>query len=132
MNPTLRNVLAVLLGATVCIFLNGLLLGLMHRLNPPPTGFDPETPATYVLLQARHYVNPFIAHALPSLIGGLIAALVAASRKMTFALVVGGLHMLGGIIASFMIPAPVWYIVLDLAVAYLPMAWLGSRLATKR
>jgi hypothetical protein len=48
---------------------------------------------------------------------------------MTLALAVGGLHLMGGIAAAFMIPAPVWFVVLDLTLAYLPMAWLGGRLA---
>lgn len=118
-----------MIGALACIFLNGLLLGLMMKLVGTPDGFDPNKMDTYRLLQAKHYLSPFVAHALPSLVGGAIAALIAASRKMTYALVVGGLHLLGGLIAAFLIPAPVWFIVLDLAVAYLPMSWLGGRLA---
>jgi hypothetical protein len=33
--------------------------------------------------------------------------------------------------ASFLIPAPVWFIVLDLLAAYLPMAWLGIQIGTQ-
>jgi hypothetical protein len=128
----LRNVLAVLVGAAVCLFLNGLLLGLMMKVIPPPSGFDPANASTYSLLQASHLMAPFIAHAVPSFVGGLIAALIAASRKMTFALVVGGFHLIGGIAAAFMIPAPAWFVALDLLVAYLPMAWLGGRVITRR
>ena len=32
----------------------------------------------------------------------------------------------GGVAASQMIPAPMWFIVVDLAGAYFPMAWLGT------
>jgi len=129
MNPILRNILAVIIGAAACIFLNGMLLGLMMKLIPPPEGFDPKNAMTYHLLQNKHFFAPFVAHAVPSLIGGAIAALIAATRKMTFALVVGGLHLMGGIAAAFMIPAPAWFVALDLIVAYLPMAWIGGKLA---
>ena len=132
MNPILRNILAVILGAAACIIFNSLLLGLMMKAIPPPEGFDPNDLGSYTLLQGRHMLSPFIAHAVPSILGGFIAAWVAASHKMTFALVVGGLHMIGGIAAAFMIPAPGWFIALDLIVAYLPMAWLGGKLATRR
>ncbi|MBK7946018.1 MAG: hypothetical protein IPJ85_12275 [Flavobacteriales bacterium] len=132
MNPILRNILAVLTGIVACLFLNGLLLGLMMKLIATPEGFNPELPSTYSLLTAKHYLSPFVAHAVPSLIGGAIAALLAASRKLSFALVVGVLHLLGGIAAAIMIPAPAWFIVLDLIVAYLPMAWIGGRLAARR
>jgi hypothetical protein len=128
MSPILRNILAVVIGVVVCLSLNGLLLGLMMKAISPPPGFDPNDPATYNLLQSEHFMSPFVAHAVPSLIGALIAALIAVNHKMTFALVVGGIHLLGGIAAAIMIPAPTWFIILDLAVAYLPMAWLGGRL----
>ncbi len=130
MNPVLRNILAVLIGAIVCMVLNGLLLGVMMKAIPPPPGFDPNELASYSVLEARHLMSPFVAHAVPSLIGGLLATLIAATRKMTFALVVGGLHLIGGIAAAFLIPAPAWFIALDLVVAYLPMAWLGGKLGT--
>jgi hypothetical protein len=129
MNPTLRNMLAVVIGAIACLLLNGALLGLMMKVIPPPAGFDPNVMSTYSLLTNKHLLSPFVAHAVPSLIGGLIAALIAADRKMTFGLAVGGLHLLGGIAAAFMIPAPTWFVVVDLVVAYLPMAWIGARLA---
>jgi hypothetical protein len=131
MNPIPRNVLAVVVGITVCLMLNGFLLGVMMDVMPPPPGFDPNELDTYALLQNEHLLSPFVAHSVPSFIGGLLAALIAASRKHTWALVVGGLHLLGGIVAAFLIPAPVWFTAVDLFVAYLPMAWLGGSLACR-
>jgi hypothetical protein len=127
-----RNIAAVLLGAIACLVLNGLLLGIMMRIVGVPDGFDPNNMDSYSLLQGKYFLSPFIAHAVPSLIGGALAALLAASHKMTLALVVGGLHLIGGIAAAFMIPAPVWFVALDLVVAYLPMAWLGGRLVVRK
>ncbi len=129
MNPILRNILGVIVGIGVCLFLNGSLLGLLLDLVGPPVGFDPNKIDTYRLLQAEHLMAPFTAHAVGSFIGGLLAALIAATHRMNLALLVGGLHMIGGIVAAFLIPAPLWFIVLDLAAAYLPMAWLGGRAA---
>lgn len=131
MNPVLRNILAVLIGAVACLTLNGLLLGWMMKLVGVPEGFDPNDMTTYGLLGAKHYLSPFIAHAVPSLVGGALAAMIAATRKMAMALLVGALHLAGGIVAAFMIPAPAWFVVLDLVVAYLPMAWIGGRLASR-
>jgi hypothetical protein len=132
MKPIVRNILAVVAGIVLCLILNSVLLGLLMQVIVPPEGFDPNDPGTYHLLQGPHYISPFLAHALPSLVGGFLAALIAASRKMTLALVVGGLHMLGGIAAAFFIPAPTWFIVADLSLAYLPMAWIGGKLAVRR
>lgn len=131
MHPILRNILAVLAGVFVCMLCNGLLLGFLMKLIGTPEGFNPEDAATYHLLGAKHFLAPFLAHALPSLIGGAVAAFLAATHRMSMALVVGVVHLLGGIAAAFMIPAPAWFVALDLIVAYLPMAWIGGRLATR-
>jgi hypothetical protein len=45
---------------------------------------------------------------------------------------VSTLFLAGGIAASVMIPAPAWFKALDLTIAYLPMAWLATRLAGRR
>ncbi len=37
----------------------------------------------------------------------------------------------GGTANVFMLPAPVWFSVVDLVGAYLPMAWIGAMLASK-
>ena len=37
----------------------------------------------------------------------------------------------GGIAAARMIPAPAWFVVLDLAAAYVPMAFLGALLGRR-
>jgi len=128
MPPIVRNILAVIIGSAVCLLLNGIILGQMMKAIPPPEGFDQNDFSTYALLQGKHLLGPFLAHAVPSLLGGLLAALIAASRKITFALVVGALHLVGGIAAVIMLPAPIWFEALDLVVAYLPMAWIGGKL----
>jgi hypothetical protein len=48
---------------------------------------------------------------------------------MMLAMIVGVVFLAGGIAATFMIPAPTWFMVLDVVVAYLPMAYLGAVLA---
>ena len=132
MNPILRNILAVVVGTVVCMLVNGMLIAMSGSVIPPPEGVnvnDMESIKAHIgEFQPKHFVFPFLAHALGSLSGGIVAALIATSRKMTFALVVGGLHLIGGIMAAMMIPAPTWFIALDLGVAYLPMAWIGGRL----
>ena len=114
------------------MFVNGGTISLGMAVIPPPAGMNPSdlesVKANIHLFQPQHFVVPFLAHALGSLVGGLLAALIAPHRKMTFALVIGGLHLLGGIAAAVMIAGPLWFIALDLAFAYLPMAWLGGKL----
>lgn len=67
------------------------------------------------LLEAKHFVFPFLAHALGTFAGAFLAATLAASHKMKFALGMGVVFLLGGITAVFLPPtAPLWFKALDL------------------
>ena len=131
----LRNVLAVIAGIIVGSLVNMVVIGVSPSLIPPPAGVDVSDPeslkAGMHLFQPRHFVMPFLAHALGTLAGALAAYLIAATYKARFAYVIGALFLLGGVAASFMIPAPAWYIALDLVAAYLPMAWLAAQIGRR-
>jgi hypothetical protein len=134
MNANLRNVLAVIAGVVIGGVVNMGIITLSGTLIPPPEGVNPNDlesiKANIHLYQPIHFLMPWLAHALGSFCGALIASLLAASRKMAFAIGIGGWTMVGGIAAAYMIPAPTWFIVADLALAYIPMAFLAGKLAT--
>ena len=135
MHPTLKNLLAVLAGIVIGGFVNMGLIMMGSQIIPPPAGVnvvDMESlRASMHLFEPRHFIVPFLAHALGALVGAAIAARFAASHAMKFALGVGIFFMIGSIVNVFMLPAPAWFSVLDLVGAYVPMAWLGGRLASK-
>lgn len=135
MKSLLKSLAAVLLGLVVGSVVNMALVILGPRVFPPPPGVnlsDPQSLAASVhLLEPRHYVFPFLAHALGTFAGATVAALVAADRRRMVAVIVGSFFLAGGVMAATMIPAPKAFLVLDLAVAYVPMAWLGAALAAR-
>lgn len=135
MKTLLRNCLAVVIGLVLGGFVNMALVVAGPHLIPPPPGLDVSDAKSLAagahLLEPRHFVFPFLAHAAGTLVGALMTHLAAASRRSALAYVIGVLNLAGGIAACFMIPAPVWFIALDLVVAYLPMAWLGTRLGRR-
>jgi hypothetical protein len=128
----LRNILALLAGIVVGSVVNMAIVIAGPSLIPPPAGVDVTNPESLAqsmhLFEARHFVMPFLAHALGTLVGALVAYLAAASHKPRFAWAVGAVFLAGGIAACFMIPAPAWFMAADLLLAYLPMAWLGIRM----
>lgn len=132
-NPMLRNVLAVVAGAVVGSIVNMGLIVIGGKVIPPPAGVDVTTmeglKAGIHLFQPKNFVFPFLAHALGTLAGAYLAARLAASRKMAMALIVGVLFLVGGVINVMSLSAPMWFNVLDLVVAYIPMAWIGGRWA---
>ncbi len=84
------------------------------------------------LLEPKHFLFPFLAHALGTLVSALVAALIAANHQMKITIGIGIFSLLGGIAAVYMIPAPTWFVVLDLVGAYLPFAYVGGKLVAKR
>lgn len=138
MPSVLRIVLAVVAGLLAGSAVNMGLIGLGGQLVPPPAGADLRTAegwkAAQPLLGARHFVFPFLAHALGTLAGAAVAAGVtgAVPRSQRIAAgVVGVVFLAGGIAAAVMIPAPGWFVAADLLLAYLPMAWVGQRLVAR-
>ena len=85
-----------------------------------------HVPFTYL-----YFIFPFLAHALGTIVGALIAGRIATTHKMKFSLAIGGLFLLGGIMVNFMLPGPSWFAVVDILIAYIPMAWIGGKLAKK-
>lgn len=132
MNPIIRNVLAVIAGLVVGSVVNMGIINISGSIIPPPEGADVTTmeglKATMHLFEPRHFIFPFLAHALGTLVGAIIAGLLAANHRLKFALSIGLFFMIGGIINVFMLPSPQWFTVIDLVGAYIPMGWIGGKI----
>lgn len=133
MNPILRNILAVIAGLAVGFIVNMGLIILSPMVIPPPEGVDPTNSESLAagmhLFSFKHFIMPFLAHALGVLAGAFVAAKIAATRKLVFALVIGGFFLIGGIMMVIQMPAPIWFDIVDLTLAYFPMAFIGAKLA---
>ena len=135
MNPIIKNVLAVILGIFIGSFVNMGIIMISGSIIAPPDGADVSTmeglKESIHLFQPKHYIFPFLAHALGTLIGAFIAALIAPNHKIKNALFIGVFFLIGGIVNIFMLPSPTWFIIVDLVGAYIPMAWLGWDIANR-
>jgi uncharacterized membrane protein HdeD (DUF308 family) len=52
------------------------------------------------LFEPRHFIKPFLAHALGTLAGALAAYLIAATCKAPIAYVIGAVFLCGGVAGS--------------------------------
>lgn len=133
MNPVVKNILAVVVGAVVGMVVNMGLIMAGGSIIPLPEGVDPSDmesiKANMHLYEAKHFIMPFLAHALGTLAGAFAAVKLAASHHMKLALGIGGFFLLGGIMAANMLPGPMAFEVFDIVAAYIPMGWLGWKLA---
>ncbi|MDJ0699323.1 MAG: hypothetical protein QNJ07_05660 [Woeseiaceae bacterium] len=135
MKTIIRNVLAVVLGLVIGGVVNMGLIMLGPMLIPPPDGVDvmdaESIAASIHLFEPKHFIFPFLAHALGTFVGALVAYLVSTSYAFTLAIVIGVLFLFGGILNSLMIPAPTWFVVLDIVAAYIPMSVLAIAVGRK-
>lgn len=133
MNNVFRNIIAIIVGIIVGSGVNMALVMMGPAVVAPPAGVNMADAASLSssahLLEPRHFLFPFLAHALGAFTGAAVAFLLAASHRHAIALGLGAFFLLGGIAASMMIPAPAWFIIGDLLFGYLPPAWLGARVA---
>ncbi|MGB0918136.1 MAG: hypothetical protein ACPGU4_11140 [Flavobacteriales bacterium] len=136
MNPILRNVLAVVAGIVVGMIANMGIIMASGSVVPPPEGVDPSNMESIAenihLYSPIHFLMPFLAHAAGSFFGALVAALLAVTHKMKFAIGLGIWTLIGGIMAATMIPSPTWFIVVDLGLAYIPTAFLAGKIASSK
>lgn len=132
MNPVLRNILAVIAGLVLGSIANLGIIMISSYIIPLPDGVDPSDmesiKASMHLYQPKHFILPFAAHAIGTLIGAFVTSVIAIKNRRSLALLVGLFFLVGGIINVFMLPAPAWFIIVDLSLAYIPMSLLGWKL----
>lgn len=135
MSPVIKNTLAVILGIVGGSIINGAIISISSQIIPPPTGADITTmeglKASMHLFQPRHFLMPFLAHALGTFTGVFIPFKLAVSHHFKMALTVSIFFLAGGIANVFLLPSPVWFTFTDLTFAYIPMAYLVKILLKK-
>ena len=132
MNPILRNILAIVAGIILGSIVNMAIIMLSSSIIPPPEGVNPSDmeslKASMHLFEPKHFLMPFLAHAFGTLVGAFVAGLIAINHRLKISLAIGLFFMLGGITNILLLPSPLWFTITDLALAYIPMAWLGYKL----
>ena len=133
MNPIARNILAGMVGFVIGSVVNLGLVTIGMSVVPLPEGTDVSTMEalreSMKFLAPVNFIFPLLAHALGTLTGAFVAAKLAASHHMKFAIGIGVGFLFGGIAMIFNCGGPVWFIVSDLLLAYITMAFLGGFLA---
>jgi hypothetical protein len=128
---TLKNIGAFIAGVVFGSVVNMALITVGPSIIPPPAGVDMNSAESLAagihLFEPRHFVFPFLAHALGTYLGALLGFLLSPTRGELMAWLIGALSLAGGIAASMLIPAPAAFIAIDLLFAYLPMAWFAIR-----
>lgn len=129
MMAVFKNILFVITGFILGSVVNMAIVVAGSALIPAPAGVDVSDTESIAnsmhLFEARHFIFPFLAHALGTLFGALAAGYFGWKNRTVLVWSVAALFFAGGVVTTFMIPAPAAYVVADLAFAYAPMALLA-------
>ncbi|MDG2168732.1 MAG: hypothetical protein P8L44_12495 [Opitutales bacterium] len=135
MKPLVRNIAAVLVGFIVGSLVNIGLVNMGPLIVPLPEGADvsdmESLRESMQLFTPANFVFPFLGHAFGTLSGAFLAARLSVNHHMIFAICIGLLFLAGGISMVVMMGGPLWFICCDLLFAYIPMGYLGAKLAGK-
>jgi hypothetical protein len=135
MNNIVRNILAVFIGLVIGGLINGWIISISATLIPLPKGVDNSTleglQKSIHLFEPKHFVFPFLAHAIGTFLGTLITLFISKSREFYLAILVSGVFLLGGVSMVVQLNAPLWFNALDLVGAYIPMGF-GAYLISKK
>uniref|UniRef100_UPI00404B8A9C hypothetical protein n=1 Tax=Fulvivirga sp. TaxID=1931237 RepID=UPI00404B8A9C len=133
MSTLIRNILVVILGIVVGSIVNMSIISISGSIIPPPAGVDlsdmESLKASMHLFGPKNFIFPYLAHALGTLVGAFLVAKFAVSKNFYLALFIGFFFLIGGVVSIMMLPSPIWFSALDSLTAYIPMAWIGARLA---
>ncbi len=136
MHPILRNSLAVIAGIFLGSIVNMIVIVLSGSIIPPPKGVDVTTmeglKASLHLFEPKHFILPFLAHALGTLAGAYVTVRLVRNNFTVFAFAVGFYFLIGGIVNVVLLPSPIGFTVIDLGFAYLPMAYLALLVARRK
>jgi len=135
----MKGIVLNVLVFVACVFAggmaNGLIISYSDAIIPAPVGSNLKAEeglkAAMAVMEPKHFIMPFLAHAIGTLVGAFFVTLFIKDRKLFRALLVGFLFFLGGAWMVFELPSPLWFDAVDLGLAYIPMAWLGYKLALR-
>jgi hypothetical protein len=130
-----RNILAVIFGIVIGSLVNMSIINISNSIIPSPNGVDVKTleglKAGIDLFEPKHFVMPFLAHAIGTFAGALIALKIAASHQIKFAWTIGFFFLFGGTANILMLPSPLWFNITDLVLAYVPMTFLAIKIGNR-
>ena len=131
MNARVKNILIFVGSLMLGSYINGLIIQYGPLLIPPPEGVDTTTIKGLIVgmprMEPKHFITPFVAHALGTLIAAILVKRFAFENAGRYTFGIAIFYLLAGIYMVYLLPAPFWFEAIDLIFAYLPMAWLANK-----
>ena len=125
MKQILKNIGILILGIIIGMIVNMGLIIIGGMIFPLSESFEPMNAINW---DFKYFIFPFLAHSIGTLSGAFIASKLSRNYHIIIPLIVGLYFFSGGIYMVTILPAPIWFISLDLILCYIPMALLGWKI----
>ena len=125
MKQILKNIGILILGIIIGMIVNMGLIIIGGMIFPLSESFEPMNAINW---DFKYFIFPFLAHSIGTLSGAFIASKLSRNYHIIIPLIVGLYFLSGGIYMVTILPAPIWFISLDLILCYIPMALLGWKI----
>ena len=128
MRQILKNIGIVILSIIIGMIINIGLIIIGGMIFPLSENFNPMNAINW---DFKYFVFPFLAHSIGTLSGAFVASKLSRNYHIIIPGIVGLYFLSGGIYMVTILPAPIWFICLDLIICYIPMCLLGWSLNKK-
>ena len=126
MRQVLKNIGIVILSIIIGMITNIGLIIIGGMIFPLSENFNPMNAINW---DFKYFIFPFLAHSIGTLSGAFVASKLSRNYHIIMPLIVGLYFLSGGIYMVTILPAPTWFISLDIIVSYIPMALLGWKIS---
>ena len=125
MKQTLKNIGIVILGLIIGMIVNMGLIISGGIVFVPLEKFEPMNAMNW---DFKYFIFPFLAHSIGTFSGAFIVSELSKKSNIIMPLIVGFYFLAGGIYMVTILPAPTWFVLLDIILCYIPMALLGWKI----
>ena len=126
MKQIFKNIGIVILGIIIGMIINIGLIIIGGIIFPPSESFEPMNAINW---DFRYFIFPFLAHSIGTLSGAFIVSKLSRNSHIIMPLIVGLYFLSGGLYMITILPAPTWFISLDIILCYIPMALFGWKIS---
>ena len=126
MKQIFKNIGIVILGIIIGMIINIGLIIIGGMIFPPSEKFEPMNAINW---DFKYFIFPFLAHSIGTLSGAFIVSKISRNSHIIMPLIVGLYFLSGGLYMVTILPAPTWFISLDIILCYIPMALFGWKIS---
>ena len=114
-----RNIIALFFGVLIGMIMSMGITMLGWKIFSFPENINPIID----IMPSKYYLFPFLAHSIGTFSGSFLGCKISKDYNLTVSLFVGIWFLIVGIYAVLILPTPIWFIIIDITLCYIPMAY---------